>query len=69
MAVRFATTVRILLESPMTLNGPPIRSSLNRSSRRAASCLYKLVASSIAVGRSNGSLNDVSWPLSRRVRS
>jgi hypothetical protein len=36
---------------------------------RCALCLYRFVASMITVGRSKGSLNIVSWPLSTLVRS
>ena len=68
-AVRFATTVRILRESPTTNRGELDKSTVNVNPLRLASFRYRTIASSMARWRSKTSLKCVSLPLSKRVRS
>ena len=65
----FAAAVLTLLESPTTMRGSLAKSTSKSRRLRCASRLYRFVASMITVGRSKGSFNIVSWPLSTLVRS
>ena len=69
LAVRLATTVRIFFESPITVLGLVDTLSSNSIFRREASFLYSCTASMIVSGRSKGSLNEVSLPISNLVKS
>lgn len=69
LAVRFWTIVWIFFASPTTFLGLWSSSSLKLTLRRSASALYISVACSMVWRRSNGSWNEVSFPISSRVKS